>query len=41
MFSKTLEKVEGNARLVTDNAVEEVAKLKENQEMTWPSAGLA
>jgi dihydrofolate reductase len=29
VFSKTLEKVEGNARLVRDGVVEEVAKLKE------------
>jgi dihydrofolate reductase len=28
VFSKTLEKVEGNARLVRDSAAEEVAKLK-------------
>jgi hypothetical protein len=32
VFSKTLEKVEGNARLVRDNVAEEVARLKEEPE---------
>jgi dihydrofolate reductase len=41
VFSKTLEKVEGNARLVRDSAAEEVARLKNNQERTWPSAAPA
>jgi hypothetical protein len=41
VFSKTLEKVEGNARLVRDNVAEEVARLKEEPELTWPSAAPA
>src|SRR4051812_49251491 len=43
VFSKTLEKVEGNARLVRDNAVEEVARLKEEpgNELSVGGAGLA
>jgi hypothetical protein len=41
VFSTTLEKVEGNARLVRDSAAEEVARLKNNQERTWPSAAPA
>jgi dihydrofolate reductase len=43
VFSKTLEKVEGNARLVTDNAAEEVARLKEQpgNSLAVGGAGLA
>jgi dihydrofolate reductase len=43
VFSKTLEKVEGNARLVRDNAVEEVARLKQEpgNELAVGGAGLA
>jgi dihydrofolate reductase len=43
VFSKTLEKVEGNARLVTDNVGEEVAKLKEQpgEDLAVGGAGLA
>jgi dihydrofolate reductase len=43
VFSKTLEKVEGNARLVTDVAAEEVAKLKEQpgKDLAVGGAGLA
>jgi dihydrofolate reductase len=43
VFSKTLEKVEGNARLVRDNAAEEVAKLKEQpgKDLGVGGAGLA
>ena len=43
MFSKTLEKVEGNARLVRDDAAEEVAKLKEQpgKDLAVGGAGLA
>jgi dihydrofolate reductase len=43
VFSKTLEKVEGNARLVTDNAGEEVAMLKEQpgKNLAVGGAGLA
>src|SRR4051794_33782833 len=43
VFSKTLEKVEGNARLVSDNVAEEVAKLKEQpgKELAVGGAGLA
>jgi dihydrofolate reductase len=43
VFSKTLEKVEGNARLVRDGAVEEVAKLKEQpgKDLAVGGAGLA
>jgi len=43
VFSKTLEKVEGNARLVTDDAVEEVARLKAEpgKDLGVGGAGLA
>jgi len=43
VFSKTLEKVEGNARLVRDNVAEEVAKLKEQpgKDLAVGGAGLA
>jgi dihydrofolate reductase len=43
VFSKTLEKVEGNARLVRDNAAEEVARLKEQpgKPLAVGGAGLA
>jgi dihydrofolate reductase len=43
VFSKTLEKVEGNARLVRDNAAEEVARLKEQpgKDLAVGGAGLA
>jgi dihydrofolate reductase len=43
VFSKTLEKVEGNARLVSDNVAEEVAKLKEEpgKDLAVGGAGLA
>jgi dihydrofolate reductase len=43
VFSKTLEKVEGNARLVRDNVAEEVARLKEEpgKELAVGGAGLA
>jgi dihydrofolate reductase len=43
VFSRTLEKVEGNARLVRDNAAEEVARLKEETEkdLAVGGAGLA
>ena len=43
VFSKTLEKVEGNARLVKDSAAEEVARLKEQpgKELAVGGAGLA
>jgi dihydrofolate reductase len=43
VFSKTLEKVEGNARLVRDGAAEEVAKLKEQpgMDLAVGGAGLA
>lgn len=43
VFSKTLEKVEGNARLVRDGVAEEVAKLKEQpgKDMDVGGAGLA
>ena len=43
VFSKTLEKVEGNARLVRDGVVEEVAKLKEEpgKDLAVGGAGLA
>jgi dihydrofolate reductase len=43
VFSKTLEKVEGNARLVRDNVAEEVAGLKEQpgQDLAVGGAGLA
>jgi dihydrofolate reductase len=43
VFSKTLEKVEGNARLVTDGAAEEVARLKEQpgKDLAVGGAGLA
>lgn len=43
VFSKTLEKVEGNARLVRDGVVEEVAKLKAQpgKDMAVGGAGLA
>jgi Dihydrofolate reductase len=43
VFSKTLEKVEGNARLVRDGVAEEVAKLKEQpgQDLAVGGAGLA
>jgi dihydrofolate reductase len=43
VFSKTLEKVEGNARLVRDNVAEEVARLKEEpgKDLAVGGAGLA
>jgi dihydrofolate reductase len=43
VFSRTLETVEGNARLVKDNAAEEVAKLKEQpgKDLAVGGAGLA
>jgi dihydrofolate reductase len=43
VFSKTLEKVAGNARLVRDGAAEEVAKLKEQpgKDLAVGGAGLA
>jgi dihydrofolate reductase len=43
VFSKTLEKVEGNARLVRDGVAEEVAKLKEGsgKDLAVGGAGLA
>jgi dihydrofolate reductase len=43
VFSKTLEHVEGNARLVRDGVAEEVAKLKEQpgRELAVGGAGLA
>jgi dihydrofolate reductase len=43
VFSKTLEKVEGNATLVRDSAVEEVARLKEQpgKDLAVGGAGLA
>jgi dihydrofolate reductase len=43
VFSKTLEKVEGNARLVRDDVAKEVAKLKEEpgKELAVGGAGLA
>jgi dihydrofolate reductase len=43
VFSKTLEKVEGNARLATDGVAEEVARLKEQpgKDLAVGGAGLA
>src|ERR1041384_2476641 len=43
VFSKTLEEVEGNARLVNNDVVREVAKLKEEQDkdLAVVGAGLA
>ena len=43
VFSTTLEKVEGNARLVRDGALEELAKLKEQpgEDLAVGGAGLA
>ena len=43
VFSTTLEKVEGNARLVRDDAAEEVARLKEQpgKDLAVGGAGLA
>jgi dihydrofolate reductase len=43
VFSKTLEKVEGNARLVREGAVEEVVRLKEKpgKDLAVGGAGLA
>jgi dihydrofolate reductase len=43
VFSKTLEKVEGNARLARDGVAEEVAKLKEQpgKDLAVGGAGLA
>jgi dihydrofolate reductase len=43
VFSKTLEKVEGNARLATDGVADEVAKLKEQsgKDLAVGGAGLA
>jgi dihydrofolate reductase len=43
VFSKTLEKVEGNARLVREGVVEEVARLKEQagKDLAVGGAGLA
>src|SRR3954453_3946646 len=42
VFSKTLEKVEGNARLATDGIAEEVARLKEQpgKDLAVGGAGL-
>jgi dihydrofolate reductase len=43
VFSRTLEKVEGNARLVRDNVAEEVASLKQEpgDDLAVGGAGLA
>jgi dihydrofolate reductase len=43
VFSKTLERVEGNTRLATDGVAEEVAKLKEEpgEDLAVGGAGLA
>ena len=43
VFSKTLEKVEGNARLVSDSVTQEVSKLKEQpgKDLAVGGAGLA
>jgi len=43
VFSKTLEKVEGNARLGRDSVAEEVASLKEQpgKDLASAAAGLA
>jgi dihydrofolate reductase len=43
VFSKTLEKVEGNARLVRDGAAEELARLREQpgKDLAVGGAGLA
>jgi dihydrofolate reductase len=43
VFSRTLEEVEGNARLVSDDAAEEVARLKEEpgNDLAVGGAGLA
>src|SRR3954452_1703397 len=43
VFSKTLEKVEGNARLAVDDVAEEVAKLKQQpgKDLAVGGAGLA
>ncbi|MDX6707094.1 MAG: hypothetical protein QOD83_1066 [Solirubrobacteraceae bacterium] len=43
VFSKTLEKVEGNARLVRDGVAEEIAKLKQQpgKDVAVAGAGLA
>jgi len=43
VFSRTLEKVEGNARLVRDNVAEEVARLKDEpgDDLAVGGAGLA
>jgi dihydrofolate reductase len=43
VFSRTLEQVEGNARLVSDNVAEEVLKLKEQpgKDLAVGGAGLA
>ena len=43
VFSRTLERVEGNARLVSDGAAEEVARLKEQpgKDLAVGGAGLA
>lgn len=43
VFSKTLDKVEGNARLMSEGAVEEVARLKEEpgKDLAVGGAGLA
>src|SRR5215211_1552574 len=43
VFSRTLEEVEGNARLVSDDAVEEVARLKAQpgKDLALGGAGLA
>jgi dihydrofolate reductase len=43
VFSKTLDKVEGNARLVRDSAAEEVARLKQQsgKDLAVGGAGLA
>ncbi|HJU02902.1 MAG TPA: dihydrofolate reductase family protein [Actinomycetes bacterium] len=41
VFSSTLERVEGNARLATDDAATELAKLKEGGDVAVGGAGLA
>jgi dihydrofolate reductase len=43
VFSKTLEKVEGNARLVKDSVAQEVSRLKEQsgKDLAVGGAGLA
>ena len=41
VFSSTLERVEGNARLATDDVVTEVTKLKESGDVAVGGSGLA